>query len=575
MDKIHIIDALGPFIEPSDQSVINWSKVDFSNLERSGSLDAAVAQRIEQRFESYVIKVRDLGYDSMSFDDLAHITIFPWYGSELTQLLGSYHSLYKHLFKITKRHGMKIFINTDYLFQNDAMREHRRQEKLSNEDFFVEVLDTAFKDFPEIDGIILRIGENDGKDVESNFLSKLILRTPKKANKLLKRILPLFEQYNKKLIFRTWTVGVYQVGDLIWNQQTFATVFDLIDSDALIISMKFGDTDFMRYLELNPLFLTTKHKKIVELQTRREWEGMGTLPSFIGWDYDNYFQDITKNETVVGIHVWCQTGGWAKSTWNNITFLKDSSFWNELNTYVTVKMYRDKCTPERAIELFCLAYNIPEVHKFTELLKLSEIAIKQGLYIRELAEQKHYFRRSRVPTLLWLTWDKVLLQPVAIFLIRTFVKHPSLAIQESKIAVDATAKMIRIAKDIKLKQSVIDSIEFQHATLTLFVDIKAHILGLANKSTLSSLQTHIDAYTVAYPQHFTIPNVKLLKTPSRSTRFSKYPLGLLLRHTSMYRKRDKILMTTSRIQRQLVRYYLHRSKSHLSDQSMGIDVIFK
>lgn len=238
-------------------------------------------------------------------------------------------------------------------------------------------------------------------------------------------------------------------------------------------------------------------------------------------------------------------------------------------------MYRNKWTPEVAIEQFCAEYKMADIAKFRKLLELSEIAIKHGLYIREMAEQKHYFRRSRVPTLLWLTWDKVLLQPVAIFLMRAFVKHPSEAIREARMAVNATAEMLAIAKDIGLKKAVIDSIEFQHATFTLFVDIKKHILGLADKSTFAHLQTRIDTYTTRYPQHFTIPNLQSLKKASRFTRFSKYPLRLVLRHTSVYRKRDKILMTTSLVQRQLVRYYLHKSKSHLSDQSMGIDVLFK
>lgn len=577
MDKIHIIDALGPFIEPTDHDVINWSKVNFSDLEKDGRLSADVINRIEQRFASYVETVKDLGYDSLSFDDLAHIVHFSWYNDGLSQLLKDYHDLYKRLFKIAKHKDMKIFINTDYLFYNDDIHSYMTSNALSNEDFFVKVLTTAFEIFPEIDGINLRIGENDGKDVKSNFPSKLVLRTPRRVNTLLRQILPIFEQANKTLIFRTWTVGVYQVGDLIWNQRTFDTVFASITSSALIISMKFGDTDFMRYLKLNPLFFKSSHKKIIELQTRREWEGMGTYPSFVGWDYNDYFQELKMSETIVGIHVWCQTGGWAKKAWTNITYLEGSSFWNELNTYVTIKMYRDGCSPETAIAAFCRAYAIEDIAQFTRLIELSDVAIKQGLYIGELAKQTHYFRRSRVPTLLWLTWDRILLQPIAIFLIRRLVTNPTAAIQEARAATEASDKMLAIARNLKLEKSVIDSLEFQSATFKIFVELKKYILGLGakDKSSLSVLQKRVDVYTTRYPQHYTIPKLIKLKATSRFSRYSKSPLTLLLRSTSMYRKRERILLATSPIQRQLVRYYMHVSKSHLSKQSMGIDVLFK
>jgi len=576
MDKLHIIDTLGSFVEPTDQEVINWSKVDFSNLETNGRLRADVRRRIEKHFETYTLRIKALGYNAMSFDDLAHLTVLPCYNSSLSLLLRDYSLLYKRLFSIAKQQDIKILINTDYLFRNNDIDNLMNEQHLTNEEMFIKILTIAFESFPEIDGVILRIGENDGKDVKSRFLSRLTLRTPDKTNALLKKALPIFESYNKILIFRTWTVGVYRVGDLIWNKRTFDTVFASIDSNALIISMKFGDTDFMTYLQLNPLFFISNHKKIIELQTRREWEGMGTYPSFVGWDYSRYFQELADNDTIVGIHVWCQTGGWAKKEWTNITFLKNSSFWNELNTYVTVKMYHERCSVESAITVFCHEYTIKDVTEFIRLLQLSEIAIKQGLYIRELAEQQLYFRRLRVPTLLWITWDTISLRPMNLFLIRALIIHPEIAIQEAHTAVTATIEMISIAEKIKLKETVIASLRFQNATLLLFIGIKKHLLGVGQTVDLPKLQRQINTYHSQFPQHYTISRLKSTGTKSRYTHFYHLLLGgLFLRKKSSYRKRDKIFLATSPIQLWIVQYYLRKTKSHLNNQSMGIDVLFR
>jgi hypothetical protein len=575
MKKLQIIDTLGPFVEPTDQPVINWSKVNFSHLETNNRLKASVRRRIVRRFETYTARTKALGYNAMSFDDLAHMVVLPEYSAGLSLLLGDYRSLYKQLFTVATRHNMKIFINTDYLFFNDDIERLMDVQNLTHETLFIKMLTTAFEDFPEIAGIILRIGENDGKDVKNHFLSRLVLRTPGEINALLKKILPFFERHNKTLIFRTWTVGVYPVGDLIWNKRTFDAVFDSIDSSALVISMKFGDTDFMKYLKLNPLFFTSNHKKIIELQTRREWEGMGMFPSFVGWDYYSYFRELARNDTIVGIHVWCQTGGWAKKAWTNVMFLGNNSFWNELNTYVAIGLYRKSCTVESAVASFCRDYKIKDVSEFIRLLQLAEIAIMQGLYIRELAERQLYFRRSRVPTIVWLAWDTLLLQPVMLLLVRALVTRPDIAIQEAQAAAEAVAEMLIIAEKLELQKPVVDSLKFQYATFVLFVGIKKYIFGMLQPRDMAGLQKQIYSYTSQFPQHYSIPPLLPSRLKPKYVRITRYMLRLVVRSQPVYRVWDKILLATSPLQRRVVQYYLRKTKSSLSEQSMGIDVLFR
>jgi len=572
VQKLRIIDTLGPFVQETDRDIINWSKVIFSDLEKKGRLPVSTQNRIIERFEQYLEKVSSLGYDSISVDDLAHLVNLPFYNPNLQILLRDYRALYKQLFALAKKYQMKVFVNTDYLFYNDDIRRYLKERSIAPDDFYLEILGKAIQEFPEIQGVILRIGEHDGTDVEGTFLSQLTLRSPVKANLLLEKVLPLFEKHSKTFIFRTWTVGAYKIGDLIWNEKTFDTVFSSIKSNALVISMKFGDTDFMRFLALNPLFFRGSHKKIVELQTRREWEGMGIYPSFVGWDYHDYIKQLAENKNIIGIHVWCQTGGWAKKAWSNVTYLKGSSFWNELNTEVTIQMYRHGLSPEKAIETFCKKRGINDVKRFIELLKLSEIAIKKGLYIRELAEKNIYFRRSRIPSLMWLTWDKTLLQPSIIYLLRMLIPNHQTALREADEAAKAAEKMTQIGEKINLNKQVLDSLRFEYATLMLFTQLRRYILGSLPAEGLPDLNEAIRAYEARYPQHYNIP----LLHPSRLRRqLPRRSLDLLFRESASYRKRDRIMFATSLIQRKLIGYYLRKSKSHLTEQSMGFEVFFK
>lgn len=570
--KLYIIDALGPFfVNEKKRDTVNWSKVVFADIETDGRLPSATRMRILKNFDIYLDRVMALGYDSISIDDLAHLVNLPFYAADLQALLNDYGKLYKQIVARAKQRNLRVFINTDFLFFNDDIHAHLQTHHLSPVDFYQEVLAKAMHDFPEIDGVILRVGEKDGNDVTGPFLSTLLLKTPADANQLLRKIIPLFEQYNKLLIFRTWTVGAYKIGDLIWNEKTYDAVFSSINSDALIISMKFGDTDFMRYLALNPLFFHGPHKKILELQTRREWEGMGTYPSFVGWDYQQYIERLAGNETVIGIHVWCQTGGWAKKEWSNLTYLRDSSFWNELNTEVTIAIAKDGLSAEQAIALFCKRRAIDDATTFTELLRLSEIAVKKGLYIADLAKKTFYFRRTRIPPLMWLTWDKIYLPSIVIRLHRMLLPRHSSIVTDGEEAVAAAEKMIELASKIGLERSVIDSLRFERATLATLAKLRHYIYSEQSAKDIHTINQTIRDYQKTYPQHYAISEIAVTKR-------QKLPRKLLspfLRESHAYRKRDKIFLKTSPVQARFIRLYLKRSRSHLADQSMGLETLFK
>jgi hypothetical protein len=259
-----------------------------------------------------------------------------------------------------------------------------------------------FSEFKDVDGVIFRIGESDGVDVKSDFASRIVIKNARQANDYIKSMLPVFEKFNKLFIFRTWSVGAYKIGDIMWNEKTFEKTFSGIESANFIISMKYGEADFFRHLELNELFFKTKCRKIVELQTRREYEGFGVYPSFIGWDYKKIYDGLKNDPYFSGIHVWCQTGGW--SGFKNYTFLKNSSFCNELNTVVTLNIFKKKHSVTKAVKEF---YGEVNYRAFLKFLKLTNDVINNLLYDPCFAVKKLYFNKSRVPTILHIFWDNI------------------------------------------------------------------------------------------------------------------------------------------------------------------------
>lgn len=574
MDTPHyqIIDTLGCFVvdPPPDDATVNWSKVNFEALETNGRLSPATRRQVIARCQIFFDRVSQQGYDTISLDDVAHMVIMPWYSPELKRLLGEYQALYQAVIACAKDHGLRVLVNTDYMFWNDEIADYSARTRHDSARLMHDALRLLWQQMPDVSGIIMRVGESDGHDVNGRFVSRLALHTPRAANQLLRRLLPLCERAGKTLVFRTWTVGAYQLGDLIWNKQTFDTVFGTIDSPALVISMKYGDTDFMRYLALSPLFFHSRHAKILELQTRREWEGMGALPSFVGWDYARYLAQLRTRPDFVGIHVWCQTGGWAKAAWSNVTYLDQSSLWVELNTEVTAAVYRHGQTVEQALDHACQARGL-DTATMIELLSASEIAIKKGLYISDVARQRLYFRRTRVPTLLWLAWDRVDLSIEMLRLIGVMIEDPAQMRLEAEQALAAARRMQQLGRQLGLDAQTQRSLDLCYATLELGSALRMYITGRHTRQTRRRLQHQAARYHQQFPDGYTVMQVVL---PSR---YRRLPIGFLarrlLRDSAQYRRRDKLLLKTSRLQRALVRYSARNSM--LKDQSMGLESLFK
>lgn len=206
------------------------------------------------------------------------------------------------------------------------------------------------------------------------------------------------------------------------------------------------------------------------------------------------------------------------------------------------------------------------------MLRLADTAVLKGLYFPEAAKRPLYFRRTRIPPLTWLTWDTVHIPPIVRHLHRLLIASPDTAIQDADAAVSAAKEMHAIAKHIKLPRNVIDSLVFEHETLTLFAQLKRYVFGQLTPKNVAMTNKQIQSYQQRFKQHYTIPPLTPLKPNHKTPRFSG---KTFMREVAAYRKRDRLLLATSPIQARLVRIYLRKSKSHLSDQSMGFEVFFK
>jgi hypothetical protein len=490
--KLALIDAIGPFFRGIDQRRINWSKIPFTTLATAGPERTSQWAGIRADFAILAGRVAGLGYNAVTVDDLAHLADHAWLEPGLRDRNAVLREEFRQLFAIARGHGLRVFVTTDYLTTSPAVDARLRGDAHASRAWFREIIGTFLTDFPEVAGVILRIGESDGHDVSDPLRSQLAVRTAKEVRLLLGEILPTFERHDRLLIFRTWTVGAHLIGDLIWHRGRFAQAFTGITSPALVVSMKYGESDFFRYLPLNRHFFRLELPTIVEFQARREYEGAGEYPSFVGWEVEQYARELRGARNLVGFSVWCQTGGW--HAFRRLAFLQPEALWIELNVTAIARIMQHGDSVE--VVLISVVGEARAAFAL-EFLRHADAAVLQILYIEDFARQKLFFRRVRIPPLLHVFWDCIFFNDAARKVLGHLVRDPERAIRAGEAAFQNFERMLKLAPIIGWPS---EDVEFMRDTFHILLLSRRYYFQPASADLESSILAAKAAYKARWPR---------------------------------------------------------------------------
>ncbi|MCH7227185.1 hypothetical protein [Haloferula sp. A504] len=571
--RLFLIDAIGPFFRGYGKRRINWSKIPFTHLATEGEARRHQWAGIRADLRHFAGEVSALGYNAVTLDDLAHLVPHPLHEPEVVRRIGVFREEFAACFRILDEFGLKIYLTSDIIPLTSAIEESIGSDRQALEDYFCGLIDHCLEDFPVLAGIILRIGESDGVDVKDPIHSRLHLTSPSGTNRLLRRLVPVFEARGRDLVLRTWTVGAHRIGDLIWHRDTLARTLAGIDSPRFIVSMKFGESDFFRYLPLNRAFFRTSHPKIIEFQARREYEGAGEFPSFIGWDCEQYARELEEAENLVGVSVWCQTGGWHR--FRRLAFLPDAGndIWIRLNAHVVPRIFRDRQPVDEAVRELVGG---ERAFATLELLRASETIVHDLMYIEDFARQKLFFRRVRIPPLLHIYWDCLFINHAVRKVMRHFVTDPERALRAGEAACELFPKMIEFAREAGLPEDDIRHWrDFSHivrlARRYYFLPFDENIARQLRQAKATYKETWPSSGRSRY-------RIKLSFKPLRVKRHTlAWVAGLLLRRQRGYRLVDRIF--TLHLLGFIYRAFRPRRKQampkFLRKSAMGVEAVLK
>ncbi len=573
---LYLIDAIGPFFRGDSRRAINWSKISFAQLHMEGPEAVAQWEQIRTDLDTFCGRAAAMGFTAVSLDDVTHLADHAWYELDMRARIAHWRAAFRRCFEVVRRHGLEIYLTMDVFCSTPAVREQLTRLRRTVEDFLSELLDGFLTDFPEVKGVIVRIGEADAHDVVDEFRSELYLKHPRQVNRFLRSLLPVFEKHQRTLIFRTWTVGAYRIGDLMWHRGTFTSVLKGVeDSPSLIVSMKYGESDFFRYLPLNRNFFRTRVAKIIELQTRREYEGCGEYPSFTGWDYERYARELEQAENMAGIMVWCQTGGWVP--FRRLALLEESAVWTDLNTFVTVRVFQKRQLVEEAVRDFAESRGLPNWRSLLELLRLDDEVIRELLYVEEFARQKLFFRRVRIPPMLQVYWHNIFISHSVKKVLNHFVQDKEGCLRAATLSLQKLEQMKVLAGECGMP---VADIEYMADTFGLMALAREYYFTPFTPETEERLRAAKKAYKAKYPKTGLRRRyrIKMHFQPFwLKARYLGWALALLMRRRRGYRVVDRIvtLHALSLIFRVIARRRPHWIPAFAKESAMGVDTIFK
>jgi hypothetical protein len=428
-----IVDGFAPFFDPQRPPPNSWA-MPFGHMDQLASpyVNTEHMEASVKRFERYCDLVAGYGYTHVIVGNLIHLVSFekieteiqggPLYKAESPFQIRSqaYKNYFAQLVAIAAKRGMGIVVETDFPAVTPELMSWLGAKGYSIENPRLWLAyKAAFREILEDLGaaaISIRIGEGGGAYNEATgYRSYVSVRSVEDAQAVLRGLLSLIDdvrsrQPNKMLLFRTWTIGIGEIGALHTNPALYERVFKpFYGRPGLMTLIKHVAMDFFEYVPRNPTIGVGEIPQIVEFQARREYEGFGLFANDRTASFKEDMKAFQAHKNFSGISVWPTNGGFLMPA-RNYLGLHGFDSWIDLNTrnFAALAQNSDQ-SPLALTQSWARSRGFSESEAIlvAEVLAGSLEWIKKGLYIRPYAERTFAaFGLDVFPPMLWFYWNR-------------------------------------------------------------------------------------------------------------------------------------------------------------------------
>ncbi|MCB9640579.1 MAG: hypothetical protein H6728_15940 [Myxococcales bacterium] len=328
---------------------------------------------------------------------------------------------FREIFQIAQEMGLQVILKTDMVTLSKPLERYLEKKGIGkNVDdprfwaIYEAGMDELFASFPQVKGVIIRIGEAGAIYSQAgwDYWSELLVLSKKSVERMLQTFLKVAEKHHRKLIFRSWAVGIGEVGKIHTVPSAYQAVLDKIDSKAFYVSTKYSRGDFWSYLPLNPTLFQGRHQRIVEFQSRREFEAFNAFVNYAAPTYQNAYKAFyQKNPKVAGAWIWTQSGGPMFQAPFTFYLQEGSWVWIDANLYATARVIREpnvdirRVTDDWVRETF--GEDAEVRREMAHILFASHEATRAAVTFKPFAGKQVFALGQEVPTVAFSYWNIV------------------------------------------------------------------------------------------------------------------------------------------------------------------------
>jgi hypothetical protein len=395
---------------------------------RTPEVDPAAVRRIREEWATHVERMAAFGNNAVAVGAFLELMTFEGAGvydpaSPYPPRHRALREVFGDLFATARRAGLAGYLRTDMLALTPPLERTLRQRTGGTLDtthpalwsLYAQGLDELFRALPDVEGVVIRIGEAGAlyNREEWPYASRMGVQEPEELRAMLEGLLPTFEQHGKTLVLRSWSVGLGGLGHMHTDPALYEEVLGGIQSPNLVVSTKYTRGDYFGFLPLNPTLASGGHRRLVEFQARREFEGFTAFPNFLGGEHGDALRALTAaNPHIEGIYLWSQEGGPLHAGPRSLYPLHGFWSWIDANAWATTRLAQDSSLDAETLAAGWVRETVSRdprvVEGLTDLLLRSRSAVEKGLYIRPFAESAIRTVGVEVPTMMWIMeWDVV------------------------------------------------------------------------------------------------------------------------------------------------------------------------
>jgi hypothetical protein len=398
-------------------------------LDEAPWIDPDRSAAVRQDWRRYLRRMATYGNNGVVVDAFLELVTFDGLGAgmdvyrsddPLRQRHLAYRAMFSGFAQDADALGLDVYLKTDLPVITPELERYLRATHFGADpaeeafwDVYAASFEEVFRTMPGIAGVVVRVGEGgplfnvDGVE----YSSYVGVREPAQLQRMLQTLLPVFERYHRTLIFRSWSVGLGPLGDLHNDPAVYESVLGEIDSPSLVVSTKFVQGDYFGFLPLNPTLAVGPQRRLVEFQARREYEGFGALPNYLGYAHATALRTLrAENPKIVGTFLWTQEGGPLRAGPLSLYDVTGFWRWTDASVYATSRLAIDPTSDPAALAAEWVRDTFgddPEVVSgLTDVLLDSREALEKALYIRPYARQRVEVIGVEAPPILQVfEWD--------------------------------------------------------------------------------------------------------------------------------------------------------------------------